>query len=292
VKEFLTAARVERRLAPNTVSAYQTDLAKLTAYAAERHLALLEIKVEHLTQFLQMLQVENHLAARSLSRIRVSIRRFYRFLQTEGLRSDNPAESLQSMRMWRALPKYLTMEEVDHLLAAPDVGTDKGLRDRAMIEVLYASGLRVSELVGLRTGDLNLEIGYLRCLGKGGKERLIPIGQEAMRSVEDYYSGSRRRILKGKESPFLFLTRRGKPMSRIGFWKLIVKYGLQVNIGKRISPHMLRHSFATHLLGNGADLRSVQMMLGHSDISTTQIYTHITQERLKAVYRKLHPRGE
>lgn len=292
IKEFLTAARVERRLAPNTVSAYETDLNKLASFATEHQLDIASIQLQNLAQFLQTLQVERNLALRSLSRIRVSIRRFYRFLQTEGLRSDNPAESLQSMHTWRALPKYLTTEEVDALLAAPDRSKDREGRDRAMLHVLYACGLRISEMVGLRMADINMEIGYVRCLGKGGKERLVPIGQEAIGAIEDYLSGPRRRILKGRESPYVFVTGRGKPISRVGFWKRIVHYGRKAGIGKRISPHMLRHSFATHLLGNGADLRSVQLMLGHSDISTTQIYTHITQERLKIVYRKLHPRGE
>jgi len=291
IREFLLSVQVERRLAANTIHAYKSDLAKLECFGKSIGKRMDEMEKSDLSSFLRMLQEDHQLSLRSISRVRVTLRRFYHFMQMEQHRNDNPSEALLGMRNQRTLPGYLSSKEVETLLQAPNRQNVRGCRDFAMLQVLYACGLRVSELIGLRVADLNLEVGYLRCLGKGSKERLIPMGREAVGAVQSYLAGARRRLLHGKESPFLFISQQGRPLSRVGFWKLIVRYGYRAGITRNIFPHIIRHSFATHLLENGADLRSVQLMLGHADISTTQIYTHITRERLKAVYKKLHPRG-
>ncbi len=291
IREFLVAMRVERRLSPNTISAYHSDLNKLSEFVSREGKSLSALDSSDLSLFLCCLQDDNRLGPRSIARIRTTLRRFFRFLQTEQLREDNPGDTLPGPRLPRTLPAYLSAGEVERLLLAPERSQDRGCRDFALLQVLYACGLRVSELVGLRVSDLNLEVGFLRCLGKGSKERLVPLGQDAIQAVKVYLAGPRRRLLAGKESPFLFISRRGKSLTRVAFWKQIRRYGLLAQISRSISPHILRHSFATHLLENGADLRSVQAMLGHADITTTQIYTHVARERLREVYRKLHPRG-
>ena len=228
---------------------------------------------------------------KSVARAVACFRGFYRFLVVAGHLPNNPADDLRAPRAWKTLPKFLSVEEVDKLLEAPDVSEPRGLRDRALIEVLYATGLRVSELVNLKPQDLNLESGYLTTTGKGRKQRLVPLGDEAASWVARYVKESRPALLKKRASPRLFVNARGGTgLTRVGFWKILTAYGRQAGIGTSLSPHVLRHSFATHLLDRGADLRAIQMMLGHADLSTTQIYTHILDARLRAVYDKFHPR--
>jgi integrase/recombinase XerD len=218
------------------------------------------------------------------------IRGFYKFTALEQKLPENPADDLRAPRAWPALPKFLSLEEVDLLLEQPDVARPLGLRDKALIELLYATGLRVSELIGLRAGDLNLEEGYLTCVGKGDKQRLVPMGHQAADWVRRYMREGRPALVKQRSSPWLFVNARGGALSRVGFWKVLRGYGRTAGISRGLSPHVLRHSFATHLLERGADLRMIQVMLGHADLSTTQIYTHVLEARLKAVYDRFHPR--
>jgi integrase/recombinase XerD len=221
----------------------------------------------------------------------VAVRRFYAWLVSEGKIAENPTTHLESPRPWRSLPRVLDGGEVEALLNAPDRAAPLGIRDAAMLEVIYATGMRVSELVGLRLRDLHMDAGYLRCIGKGSKERIIPLGAEAGNALHAYITGARASLLRQGRSDVLFLNSRGGPLTRQGFWKILKAYGRKAGIGTAFSPHTLRHSFATHLLENGADLRSVQVMLGHSDISTTQIYTHVNRERLRRLYKDFHPRA-
>jgi integrase/recombinase XerD len=231
-------------------------------------------------------------APRSVARVVAGVRGFYRHLLVDRVIAANPAEDLRPPRAWRELPHFLSLEDVDRLLAAPDVTTPRGVRDRALIEVLYATGLRVSELVGLKPADLHLEAGYLTCLGKGDKQRVVPIGGDATKWVREYLRESRARLLNGHASAWLFVSgRRGAPLTRVGFWKLLKRYAVMAGVPTSVSPHTLRHSFATHLLDRGADLRAIQLMLGHADLSTTQIYTHVLETRLKQIYDTHHPRG-
>lgn len=285
---FFNYLRVERGLSSNTVVAYQHDLKKLALFADSLKKDYLSLERDDLLAFIQHLSHLN-LDPKSIARALVTTRSFYRFLVLDGFLKRDPTANLESPRSWQSLPKFLISEEVERLLASPDLNTDVGIRDKAMLEVLYATGLRVSELVALRLNDMNLELGLLTTLGKGSKERSVPLGKSAVNWTRRYLA-VRPGLLGGKSSPFLFLTPKGKPITRQVFWNLVVEYGEKAKIG-HITPHLLRHSFATHLLENGADLRSVQMMLGHSDISTTQIYTHITNERLKEIYKRFHPRA-
>ena len=223
------------------------------------------------------------------------MRGFYRFLVLERRIEHSPADDLQSPRAWPALPRFLSLEDVDALLAQPDVSTPLGLRDRAMFDLLYATGMRVSELVGVRAVDLHLDEGYLTCIGKGNKERLIPIGEQAADSVRRYAREGRPSLVAGSKRPGrssrLFVNARGGPLSRVGFWKILKRHGAAASLPRTLSPHVIRHSFATHLLERGADLRAIQMMLGHADLSTTQIYTHVLEARLRSVYNRFHPRA-
>ncbi len=285
---FLNYLRVEKGLSQNSLSAYRNDLNKLIQFVDSIGKDLLSIERDDLTKYIQHLN-KTGLEPRSIARALVTVRNLYRFLVVDGHLKRDPSANLDSPKSWQSLPKFLLAEEVDRLLDSPDVSTYVGLRDKAMLEILYATGLRVSELVGLKLSDLNLDLGFLITLGKGSKERTVPIGQSAINWTKKYLA-IRPRLLKGKDSPFLFVNEKGQPLTRQSFWKAIVSYGRKAKIG-HITPHLLRHSFATHLLENGADLRSVQIMLGHSDISTTQIYTHITNERLREIYKKFHPRA-
>ena len=235
-------------------------------------------------------QITRGLAPRSVARSVAAIRGYYRFLVLDRRLPASPADDLQPPRAWPALPKFLSLEEVDALIAQPDVATPLGLRDRAMIELLYATGMRVSELISVRTSDLHLRERYLTCVGKGNKERLVPTGDQAIEWITRYQKAARPALLKGRASPRLFLNVRGRPLGRVGFWKLLKRYGRRANLPRSLSPHVIRHSFATHLLERGADLRAIQMMLGHTDLSTTQIYTHVLEARLRTVYDRFHPR--
>jgi len=289
IEAFLDHLRVERRLAANTLESYARDLAALEKYAAGLGVKADALDRHALEEFVRR-QITRGLAPRSVARSVAAIRGYYRFLVLDRRLAGSPADDLQPPHAWPALPKFLSLEEVDALIAQPDVATPLGIRDRAMIELLYATGMRVSELIGVRTADLHLREGYLTCIGKGNKERLIPTGDQAIEWIERYQKTARPAILKGRASPRLFLNVRGGPMSRVGFWKILKRHGLRANLPRMLSPHVIRHSFATHLLERGADLRAIQMMLGHTDLSTTQIYTHVLEARLRSVYDRFHPR--
>lgn len=293
ITAFLTHVRVEKGLSSNTVAAYRRDLLKFEAFGKKRKLALKTVCRDDLVDFLSSLYRQK-LESRTVARHLVTLRNFFRFAQMQELITEDPSLNLESPKIRRSLPGYLRLEEVEKLLTQPDEKTPMGLRDRAMLEVLYSSGLRVSELIGLRVMDLDRSAGHLRCIGKGDKERIVPIGRKAMALVERYLRDARPKLLgKGQpaNSPTLFLNRRGGSFSRVGIWKILSAYGRRAGLRVALTPHMLRHSFATHLLERGADLRSVQLMLGHSDISTTQIYTHVVEERLKQIYKAHHPRA-
>jgi integrase/recombinase XerD len=286
---YLTELRVVRRLAEHTLESYARDLRLLAEFAAGRALRLDQLDRPVLEEFVRDLMTRG-LSPRSAARAVACVRGFYRFLAVQQHVTSNPSEDLRPPRAWPALPKYLGLEDVDKLLAAPDPGTPRGLRDRALLEVLYATGMRVSELVGLRAADLNPSAGYLTCTGKGSKQRLVPLGEEAASWLSRYMREARPTLLKGRSSPWLFVNARGGALTRVGFWKILKGYGLSAGLRRDLSPHVIRHSFATHLLERGADLRAIQMMLGHADLSTTQIYTHVLEARLRAVYDRFHPR--
>jgi integrase/recombinase XerD len=291
VDAYLSHLAVERRLSPNTVDSYGRDLSQLGAAAAGLERPVESLDRRALEQVVRDLMGEGR-SPKSVARAVACFRGFYRFLVVSGHRADNPADDLRAPRAWKTLPKFLSPEEVDRLLEAPDTTEPKGLRDRALIELLYATGLRVSEMVNLRQQDLNLESGYLTCTGKGRKQRLVPIGDEASAWLTRYLKEGRPALLKRRASPKLFVNARGgSGLTRVGFWKILKAHGKHAGLARTLSPHVLRHSFATHLLERGADLRAIQMMLGHSDLSTTQIYTHILDARLRAVYDKFHPRN-
>jgi integrase/recombinase XerD len=287
---YLDHLRVERRLAAHTLESYGRDLAALAAYAAGASRAVEALDRPALEQFVRQ-QMTRGLSPRSVARTVAAVRGFYRFLVLDQQLGGSPADDLQPPRAWPALPTFLSIAEVDTLIAQPDVSEPRGLRDRAMIELLYATGLRVTELVGVRLADLHLDEHYLTCIGKGSKERLVPIGEQASDWVRKYQADGRPHLLKRRASPRLFLNARGGPLSRVGFWKILKQYGRRAGLPPSLSPHVLRHSFATHLLERGADLRAIQLMLGHADLSTTQIYTHVLEARLRAVYDRFHPRA-
>lgn len=291
VDAYLTHLAVERRLSANTVESYGRDLSQLSAAAAALERPVEALDRRALEQFVRQLMGEGR-SPKSVARAVACFRGFYRFLVVAGHRQDNPASDVRAPRAWKTLPKFLSMDEVDRLIGTPDTSQPRGLRDRALIELLYATGLRVSEMVNLRQQDLNLESGYLTCFGKGRKQRLVPIGDEASAWLTRYIKEGRPALLNKKSSPRLFVNARGGTgLTRVGFWKILKAHGKQAGLARTLSPHVLRHSFATHLLERGADLRAIQMMLGHSDLSTTQIYTHILDARLRAVYDKFHPRN-
>jgi len=294
VASFMNYIKVEKGLAANTLAAYQHDLRKFEEFAEKRGLSLEALNRDLIVDFLGDLYRQG-LDSRTVSRNLVSLRNFFRFGLAEGAISADPTLNLESPKTRRTLPVYLRMEDVDRLLNQPDPSTPQGLRDRAILEVLYSTGLRVSELINLKVSDMEMRMGCLRCIGKGDKERLVPVGRKALAAVQAYL-GKARPLLLGKRDagravPWLFINRFGNRLSRIGVWRLLTAHGRRAGIRARLSPHKLRHSFATHLLERGADLRSVQLMLGHADISTTQIYTHVMQERLKQVYKAHHPRA-
>jgi integrase/recombinase XerD len=288
---YLSHLRLERRLSENTVASYGRDLAALEAFAIGRGMASASLDRTALEGFVRERMMEGR-SPRSVARLVACMRGYYRYLTLNRHVAVNPADDLRAPRAWVTLPKYLSIDEVDRLLGAPDVTTSRGLRDRALIELLYATGLRVSELVALRPADLNLEARYLTTMGKGRKQRIVPIGDEAAAWVERYLREARPRLLKRRHSPRVFVNARGgAALSRVGFWKILKAYAMTAEVGREISPHVLRHSFATHLLERGADLRAIQLMLGHADLSTTQIYTHVLESRLRTVYDRFHPRA-
>jgi integrase/recombinase XerD len=288
LKEYTDFLKIEKRHSPNTVEAYGRDISRFIDFNGD--LPLATVDPAQIREFLLKCREEGQ-DSRSTARYLSSLKSFFKFLCEEGHLEVNPAEILESPKIWRKLPGFLSLVDVEALLACPDPKTLFGVRDKAMLEILYATGLRVSELVSLKLDDVDLEVGFLRSMGKGSKERVVPIGAVAQSAVQDYLLMARQVFLKGKTAHELFITRRGSKMSRQGFWKILKAYALKANISTSISPHTLRHAFATHLLERGADLRSVQEMLGHSDISTTQIYTHILEERMREVHDRFHPRA-
>ena len=289
--QFVHYLIVEKGLSKNTIDAYSHGLTRFLSHLREQGVQEIQGASKfHIRGFLLTLRRKN-LNTKSIVRDLVAIRTFFRFLIQEGILESNPAEELESPKVARTLPEILTLKEIERILEQPTLQTPLGIRDRAMLETLYATGMRVSELTQLPTHQVNLEGGYVLVYGKGSKERIIPLGSEAMKWVTAYLETARRILSKGKESPFLFVNRSGKGMTRQRFWKSLKEYARRAGLRKRITPHLLRHSFASHLLERGADLRSVQMMLGHVDISTTQIYTHVAGERLKKIHKQYHPRG-
>lgn len=291
LKAFLYHLSVERGASPLTCQAYQRDLERYLAFLQSRgHSRLDQVGPEVVRAFLEHLR-DRGLATTSVARTLSCLRTFHRFLCLEGLSPQDPTEGIRLHRRGLRLPPVLSPEEVERLLAQPNDRTPEGLRDRAMLEVLYATGLRVSELVGLRLEALDRNVGFLRIVGKRGRERVVPLGDWALEALEAYLEGARDQLLRGRSSPYVFVTARGRPLTRQGFWKRLQAYARQAGIPGKVYPHLLRHSFATHLLDGGADLRSVQTLLGHADIGTTQIYTRISQEALQQIHRKAHPRG-
>jgi integrase/recombinase XerD len=290
IRQFLDYARVEKGLAANSIASYRRDLLEFARYVEKQGTTFGSVDRAEVRTFLTGLY-RRGLSARSVARHLISLRNLFRFLVKEGMLRNDPTAGIESPKLGVELPHYLSLDEVEKLLETPDPSTPAGLRDRAMLQLVYATGLRVSELVSLRVDDLDMNLGILRCIGKGRKERLIPVGKSALRAVELYLREGRRQFLKKPGTPYLFLNVRGGGLSRVAFWKILRRYGKQAGVLLGLTPHAIRHSFATHLLERGADLRSVQIMLGHSDISTTQIYTHVLKERLKQVHQTHHPRA-
>ena len=287
---FLNYLSVERGLATNTIISYRQDLKSYTGFLKSRQItSLSEATRQQVTNFM-LCQKEAGLSVNSIARRLAAIKSFYRFLNRERILKEDPSSLVESPKLWKKIPDTLSLNEVDSLLSQPSIRDRQGIRDKAILETLYATGMRVSEAVNLRLDNVNLDIGFLRCVGKGNKERVIPLGKKAIISLKRYLGSSRPYFLKKKSSDYLFLNRSGNKLTRQSFWKLIKKYARQARLKKPIKPHTLRHSFATHLLERGADLRSVQEMLGHADISTTQLYTHINKERLKSIHKMFHPR--
>ena len=290
IEVFLNFLSVERGLAQNTILAYNRDLLRYDRFLRSININdVNKIDKENIRSYL-VYQKEKELASGTIARSLVAIRLFHRFLLRDKLSLRDPSDIIDSPRLWKKIPNALSLSEIEKLLSAPNIRNKKGRRDKAILETMYAAGLRVSELTNLKVEDVNLDAGFVRCLGKGKKERVVPIGRTAILSIRKYLVNSRPKFLKKKASKFLFLNHSGSGISRIYVWKLIKSYGKQVRIKSPIKPHVLRHSFATHLLERGADLRSVQEMLGHANISTTQIYTHINRDRLKTIHKTFHPR--
>lgn len=290
IDQFIDHLWLEDGLSKNTLNSYRFDLLIFVSWLAEtKKIELLDVSELEIQEFLAFKFPTSK--SRSISRLLATLRRFFRFLLRENKINEDPTLKIQTPKIPKSLPKSLSEDEVEGLLEAPDIKTDVGMRDRSMLELLYACGLRVSELVGIQLTEVILSDGVIRVTGKGSKTRLVPMGEEAVDWIKKYLAESRQNILNKQTSKFLFVTNRGGEMTRQAFWYLIKKYALMANIDKPMSPHILRHAFATHLINHGADLRVVQMLLGHSDISTTQIYTHVARERLKKLHQEHHPRG-
>jgi integrase/recombinase XerD len=291
ITEFLNFCRIEKGLAANSLEAYESDLERYGAYFAGQYTG--DVSGNHTDTLLEYLNslYRSGLGSRSIARHLATLRNFYSFLLREGKISVDPTEHVRTPKQWKNIPKFLSLSQIEKLVQAPDDTRPTGIRDRAMLELLYATGLRVSELCRLAVSDVNLEMGILRTTGKGNKQRMIPVGRPAVAAVRRYLETARGLILKGRGSRFLFVTARGGAMTRQAFWKLLAAHGRRAGIFRNLTPHVLRHSFATHLLEGGADLRSVQTMLGHADISTTQIYTHVMRSRLRKTLDEHHPRA-
>jgi integrase/recombinase XerD len=290
IANFLNYLRVEKGLASNTVEAYGRDLRKFAAFWQRTDRPLAQVRPLELREFILSLD-RSGLESRSIARQVVSLRQFFLHLLREDMISSNPTEHLESPRSWKVLPKYLSLEDAQKLLGIPGEKEPLGIRDRAILEMLYGTGLRVSELISLRVADVNLEEGAVRTTGKGNKQRIVPAGKHAISAVERYLAAARPALLRSRQAPWLFVSRRGTRLTRQGIWLLLKRYGKLAGIAKPVTPHLLRHSFATHMLTRGADLRSLQMMLGHADIATTQIYTHVVSTHLQEIYRRHHPRA-
>lgn len=290
IDTFLSYLSVERGLSNNTIISYREDLESYLDFIEKNRIdSLSKISKDNITGFM-LQQKDEGIAANSVARRLAAIRMFHRFLARERILKSDPSTLVDSPKLWKKVPDTLTINEIESLIAQPNLRYVLGIRDRAILETMYATGMRVSEVVNLKKDNVNLGVGFLRCIGKGNKERVIPLGKKAIAGIERYLKLSRPKLLKNKESEYLFISRFGKKISRQSFWKIIKKYAKAARIKKAIKPHTLRHSFATHLLEHGADLRSVQEMLGHSDISTTQIYTHVNKDRLKSIHKQFHPR--
>jgi integrase/recombinase XerD len=288
---FLNFCRIEKGLSDNSIQAYQADLSRfLTFLTANRASADVAVDVECLRSYLDHLN-QTGLGSRSVARHLTTLRNLYGYLLREGAIAQDPTEHLRAPKQWQTIPKFLNLADIEKIIAAIDTAKPTGLRDRAMLELVYATGLRVSELCRVATGELESALGVLRATGKGNKQRLVPVGRSALDAIEHYLKAGRPAILKGRASRFLFVTVRGGALTRQAFWKLLAAHGKKAGIFHGLTPHVLRHSFATHLLEGGADLRSVQVMLGHADISTTQIYTHVMRSRLRDTVEKHHPRA-
>ncbi len=288
---FLSYLVVEKGLSENTLESYGRDLKKFLLFIKSRGItSAREIKYGDILDFM-IHSREEGLNATTIVRSMVSVKQFFKYLLSEKVLSEDPTAHIKTPKMKKAIPGVISLDDVESILGAPDESTPEGLRDAAMLEILYATGIRVSELIGLKLNDVNFELGFVVVYGKGSKERVVPIGDKAREKLLSYLRDSRPALLKGREAKALFVTRRGAGMTRQGFWKIIKAQALKAGVTKKISPHTLRHSFATHLLERGADLRTIQVMLGHSDISTTQIYTHVESERLKEIHKKYHPRS-
>lgn len=291
LEQFLDYVALEKGLSPNTRAAYASDLEHFLDYLSSQNIVSLNaVRRGHITDFL-MDQKDRGISTNSLCRRLVAIKVFFRYLQQEGLLAANVTEAMESPKIWKMLPGTLTYREVERLLASPDPSDRFGLRDQAILETMYGTGLRVSEIAGLTLNDLHLDEGYIRCVGKGNKERVVPIGEKARNVLQHYLNGSRPSLARNRPVMAVFLNYRGQPLSRKGLWKLLKKHARAAGITKNVKPHTLRHSFASHLLANGAPLRVIQEMLGHADISTTQIYTHVDPARLKSVHAQYHPRA-
>lgn len=287
IAEFLNFCKIEKGLAVNSLSAYATDLERFNNYCAGQRSGE---PIERVREYLSWLY-ERKLSSRSIARHLATLRNFYSFLLREGQVANDPTEQLRTPKQWKNIPKFLNLNQINKILQAPDETAPTGIRDRAMLELLYATGLRVSELCRVGLSELNLDLGILKTTGKGNKQRVVPVGRSAIAAVRRYLESARGRILKGRGSRYLFVTARGGAMTRQAFWKLLAIHGKRAGVFRNLSPHVLRHSFATHLLEGGADLRSVQTMLGHADISTTQIYTHVMRSRLRKTLDEHHPRA-
>lgn len=291
VNDFINYLAVERGLAQNTLESYGRDLRQFQTFLQNSQLDFLQnSNRDTILSYLNNLQVKGR-AVSTISRNLAAIKSFYQYLVRERHLEKDPAVNLESPKLEKKLPKILSIAEVEELLKQPNTFQPTGLRDKSMLELLYATGIRVSELINLNISDVNLDMGYIKCYGKGSKERIVPLGSIAAKCAQEYINKGRPKLVRTYEESSLFVNHHGNRLTRQGFWKIIKKYALEANITKDITPHTLRHSFATHLLENGADLRSVQEMLGHADISTTQIYTHVTKNHLKEVYDKTHPRA-